>query len=154
VRLHHYPRPVLLQRVQAVRIPEPQEDQMTDVRLAVGSDRAKALLRFEAEWGNPILVRGERYDFAQCEILIAGDFEGLAAFCTRDQPIAELVAINAFVPHRGIGTALLMALRNRLGADFRTLWVATTNDNVIALSFYQSRGFRLSALRLGAVDEA
>ena len=36
----------------------------------------------------------------------------------------------------------------------RRLWVLTTNDNVDALRFYQRRGFRLSALRPGAVDEA
>jgi hypothetical protein len=32
--------------------------------------------------------------------------------------------------------------------------VVTTNDNVDALRFYQRRGFRLDALRPGAVDEA
>ena len=30
----------------------------------------------------------------------------------------------------------------------------TTNDNLDALAFYQRRGFRLSGLRVGAVDEA
>jgi hypothetical protein len=30
----------------------------------------------------------------------------------------------------------------------------TTNDNLGALAFYQRLGFRLSALRPGAVDEA
>ena len=34
------------------------------------------------------------------------------------------------------------------------LWLVTTNDNVDALRFYQRRGFRLRALRPGAVDEA
>jgi hypothetical protein len=36
----------------------------------------------------------------------------------------------------------------------RRIWVLTTNDNVDALRFYQRRGFRLGALRPGAVDEA
>jgi ribosomal protein S18 acetylase RimI-like enzyme len=30
----------------------------------------------------------------------------------------------------------------------------TTNDNVDALRFYQRRGFRLAALRAGAVEDA
>jgi hypothetical protein len=34
------------------------------------------------------------------------------------------------------------------------VWLVTTNDNLVALRFYQRRGFRLSALRPGAVDEA
>jgi hypothetical protein len=36
----------------------------------------------------------------------------------------------------------------------RRYWVLTTNDNVDALRFYQRRGFRLTAVRCGAVDEA
>ncbi len=32
--------------------------------------------------------------------------------------------------------------------------MTTTNDNLDALRFYQRRGFRLSALRAGAVDES
>ena len=34
------------------------------------------------------------------------------------------------------------------------VWLTTTNDNLDALRFYQRRGFRLSALRVGAVDAA
>ena len=34
------------------------------------------------------------------------------------------------------------------------LWLVTTNDNVEALRFYQRRGFRLTALRPGAVDSS
>ena len=37
-------------------------------------------------------------------------------------------------------------------AGCRRLWVVTTNDNLGALRFYQRRGFRLAALRPGAVD--
>ena len=36
----------------------------------------------------------------------------------------------------------------------RGLTRTTTNDNLDALRFYQRRGFRLSALRAGAVDES
>jgi hypothetical protein len=32
--------------------------------------------------------------------------------------------------------------------------VVTTNDNVDALRFYQRRGFRLTAVRCGAVDQS
>ena len=34
------------------------------------------------------------------------------------------------------------------------MWLVTTNDNLEALRFYQRRGFVLSALRAGAMDEA
>jgi ribosomal protein S18 acetylase RimI-like enzyme len=65
----------------------------------------------------------------------------------------ELAFIAAFERHRGIGTALLAALVEAAAGCDR-IWLATTNDNLDALRFYQRRGFRLSALRPGAVDEA
>ena len=71
----------------------------------------------------------------------------------RDRPIAELVAINAFVRHQGIGSALLRSIVDRL-EGFEVLRLTTTNDNLDALRFYQRRGFRLQALRPGAVDAA
>ena len=40
----------------------------------------------------------------------------------------------------------------RSTAGCTRLWVVTTNDNVDALRFYQRRGFRLTAVRPGAVD--
>jgi Acetyltransferase (GNAT) family len=50
---------------------------------------------------------------------------------------------------------LIAAIRDLAAShDCRRLWVVTTNDNVDALRFYQRRGFRLAALRPGAVDES
>ena len=71
----------------------------------------------------------------------------------RDRPIAELVAINAFSRYQGIGSALLRSIVDRL-EGFETLRLTTTNDNLDALRFYQRRGFRLQALRPGAVEAA
>jgi ribosomal protein S18 acetylase RimI-like enzyme len=123
------------------------------VRLAGTGERQAAIDRLATEWGDPVRVRGETYGFGECEIFIAGDFEGLAAVCLRDRPIAELVAINAFERGRGIGTMLIEAVVATL-EGFDTLRLTTTNDNLDALRFYQRRGFQLSALRPGTVDEA
>jgi len=125
-----------------------------DVRLVYGQKRDLAIARLEAEWGGPVIVRGVTYEFDDCEILMAGEMAGLAAISSRDQPIAELVAINAFERWRGVGTLLLAACVPHLRERFHTLRLTTTNDNIDALRFYQRRGFRLSALRPGAVDEA
>jgi len=110
--------------------------------------------RLAEAWGDPILVRGAAYRLADCDVLIAGDFDGLAAISRRDAPVAELVALNAFTPRRGIGTALLAALPGFLGPAFRQIRLTTTNANLDALRFYQRRGYRLAALRPGAVDLA
>ena len=63
----------------------------------------------------------------------------------------ELLALAAVDLWAGAGTALVEALV-ALAGD-RPVSVVTTNDNVDALRFYQRRGFRLRAVRPGAVDE-
>lgn len=121
------------------------------VRRAAQNERTQAIERLTAEWGDPVRVRGLAYAFSDCEIFIAGDLEGLAAVSLRDRPVAELVAINAFEKGRGIGTALIKAVAESL-QGFGALRLTTTNDNLDALRFYQRRGFRLAAIRPGAVD--
>jgi ribosomal protein S18 acetylase RimI-like enzyme len=67
----------------------------------------------------------------------------------------ELVAFAATSPWRGVGTALLEGLEDDARAHgAERVWLVTTNDNVDALRFYQRRGYRLVALRPGAVDAA
>ena len=73
----------------------------------------------------------------------------------RDRGQCEVLTIDAEQQWRGVGTALLR-LVERVAAQegCRRLWLVTTNDNVDALRFYQRRGFRLAALRPGAVDDS
>jgi GNAT superfamily N-acetyltransferase len=86
--------------------------------------------------------------------LVAGDRIGLLTY-RWDGDSVELTAIAAQQRGRGTGTALvetLVGVVRTAGAS--RIWVTTTNDNVDALAFYQRRGFRLSGIRIGAVDEA
>jgi hypothetical protein len=137
------------------------------VRLAEGDELDAARARLIAEWGEPVLMRGRAWRLADCACLVAGDaapedfardfsrdFAGLLAFSREAAPIAEVVALNAFTPRQGIGAALLAALPAHLGPGFTQLRLGTTNDNLDALRFYQRRGWRLAALRPGAVDQA
>jgi GNAT superfamily N-acetyltransferase len=116
------------------------------VRLAKESERAVAVDLLVRRWGDPVIVRSQFYPIDACDIFIAGDLEGIAAVSGRDRPIAELVAINAFIRHQGIGSALLRSIVDSL-EGFEALRLTTTNDNLDALRFYQRRGFRLHALR-------
>jgi GNAT superfamily N-acetyltransferase len=135
---------------------------LMQVRLAEGAELEAARARLVAEWGEPILMRGRAWRLAACDCLIAGgpaehfaeEFAGLLAFSRDEAPIAEVVALNAFVSGQGVGTALLAALPAHLGPGFTQLRLGTTNDNLDALRFYQRRGWRLAALRPGAVDRA
>jgi GNAT superfamily N-acetyltransferase len=97
-----------------------------DVRLALGSELQAAQARLGEEWGDLVIVRGEIYRLSECQILIAGDMDGLAAISGRDKPIAELVSINAFVRGRGVGTALLDGVIRQLRGRFHTLRLTTT----------------------------
>src|SRR5207248_8829267 len=86
--------------------------------------------------------------------LIAGDRLGLLTY-TAEPPRTEIVTLNALQPRQGIGSALIEALAADLSSrGVREIRVTTTNDNLDALRFYQRRGFRLAALRPGAVDVA
>jgi GNAT superfamily N-acetyltransferase len=67
----------------------------------------------------------------------------------------EVTSIDATPERAGTGTRLMeVVLEAARAAGCQTVWLTTTNDNLDALRFYQRRGFRLSALRSGAVDRA
>jgi GNAT superfamily N-acetyltransferase len=108
--------------------------------------------------GGEILVHGEIFDVRNLPALIAVDQKGLATYHIRkatDGAIAELITLDAVSPKRGVGTALIEALIAKVRTEgVSVLRVTTTNDNLNALRFYQRRGFRITAVRPGAVDEA
>jgi ribosomal protein S18 acetylase RimI-like enzyme len=109
-------------------------------------------------WGSSIIVnRGQIKDASQAPGLVAleGDTPvGLATYRIEGDG-CELLTLNALVSDRGIGSALLSAVRGAaISAGCHRLWVVTTNDNTPALRFYQRRGFILVAVRLDALVEA
>jgi GNAT superfamily N-acetyltransferase len=106
-------------------------------------------------WGAvEVVVHGEVIDASRLPALIAEPHRGLATY-RRLGDDAELVTLNAAPAGIGTGTALLDTLTARLRAEGCTrLWLTTTNGNLSALQFYMRRGFRLAAVRPGAVDAA
>ena len=104
-------------------------------------------------FGDRVQVRrGEPIDVLTVPGLVSeagGEPVGLLMYVATDGG-TEIVVLVAGDRRRGVGTALLDALRSAVGGPIR---VVTTNDNVDALRFYQRRGFRLLAVRPGAVDE-
>jgi GNAT superfamily N-acetyltransferase len=102
--------------------------------------------------------RGELVNSLDHPMLIAetdaGQPAGLLTYIERDGD-CEIFTLHAVRQWAGAGSALIAAIRDLAAShDCRRLWVVTTNDNVDALRFYQRRGFRLAALRPGAVDES
>ena len=111
-------------------------------------------------WGGRgvIVVHGEIVDARNLPALIAGEQKGLATYQIRQtnhNVFAELITLDAITAKQGVGTALIEALITTLRAEgVGSLRVTTTNDNLNALRFYQRRGFRITAVRPGRVDEA
>jgi ribosomal protein S18 acetylase RimI-like enzyme len=130
------------------------------VTLRAVTDSDRPLLRWlVAElWGSEIVaVHGEQLRPAEMHALLAeqaGRIIGLVTYQIGGG-ILEIVTLNAIERRVGIGTMLIDAVAEQARrADCHQVRLTTTNDNIDALRFYQRRGFRLAALRPGAVDRA
>jgi GNAT superfamily N-acetyltransferase len=128
------------------------------VRAIIEADRPTLAAFVRDRWGSErMAVRGRLVHPAELEGFVAearGALVGFAAYELRGD-VTELMLLDVVGMGAGVGTALVQAVVDAAReAGSRCLVVVTTNDNVDALRFYQRRGFRLSALRPGAVDEA
>ncbi|HEY7293618.1 MAG TPA: GNAT family N-acetyltransferase [Dehalococcoidia bacterium] len=109
-------------------------------------------------WGAPVVVsRGQTHRPAELEGYLAearGELAGLVTLY-REGDECEVVTLNSEEPGSGLGAALMhAAIEHARARGCRRLWLITTNDNTHALRFYQRLGMRISAVRIGAVDEA
>jgi ribosomal protein S18 acetylase RimI-like enzyme len=120
------------------------------------SDRGWAEAFLNDQFGGALQARrGELIDVLALPGFVAernGQPVGVVTY-RREGNECELAFIAALERHEGVGTSLLEALLEAV-AECERIWLVTTNDNLDALRFYQRRGFALSALRPGAVDES
>jgi ribosomal protein S18 acetylase RimI-like enzyme len=105
----------------------------------------------EDRWGSEIVVaHGVVYAPADLPGFVAeeeGRPVGLLTYRVENDD-CEVVTIDAFETRRGVGSALVEAAA---ALGHRRLWLVTTNDNVGAQRFYERLGFRLAAVRAGAI---
>lgn len=67
----------------------------------------------------------------------------------------EIVTIDATQKFQGLGTKLLNAVKETAQASgCHRLWLITTNDNLVALRFYQRRGFVLADIHVNALEKS
>jgi cytidine deaminase/N-acetylglutamate synthase-like GNAT family acetyltransferase len=79
---------------------------------------------------------------------------GLATYHI-EVPACELVTLNSVEESRGVGTALIDAVKEEARRSGCTrLWLITTNDNLRALEFYQRKGFTIAAVYPNALAES
>jgi GNAT superfamily N-acetyltransferase len=131
---------------------------MIDVRPLADDDRAWAVQVETDSWSKPVVARlGELVDPTQLPGFIAfldGQRAGLASYAVRGEE-CELVTIRSLREGRGVGRALLDAVRDAAAAAGCTrLWLITTNDNLRALELCQRWGMEIVAFHRHAVTEA
>jgi len=122
-------------------------------------DRAAIGALFRQAWGDTFMVsRGRRHNVAELGGWIARDRAGQivgVVTCRGEEREAEIVSLDSLREGQGIGSALVAAVVARAWArGLARVWLVTTNDNLLALGFWQRRGFDLVALHRGAVEEA
>lgn len=82
------------------------------------------------------------------------EMAGLLTYSIEDGA-CEIITLNNVSQVRGVGTALIEAIRKEAKAMGCTkLWLMTNNDNLDAIRFYQKRSFRLAAIHRDAVTAA
>lgn len=84
----------------------------------------------------------------------AGPLIGLVTYRIADTE-CELMTLDSIRPGCGVGTALIEAVKQAaIQAGCKRLWLITTNDNLLALRFYQKRGFHLVAVYPNALEDS
>ncbi|MCK5313587.1 MAG: GNAT family N-acetyltransferase [Anaerolineales bacterium] len=108
------------------------------------------------QWGSSqIVTRGIIHDASRLPGFVAissGKPTGLITYKILNNK-CELVTLDSTVEGKGIGSALIKAVKQEaISAGCRRMWVITTNDNLHALSFYQKQGFHLVDIHRNAID--
>ena len=124
-------------------------------------DRAGIRAFLKERWGDELMVVHEEIVRpAELPGFVAGDpgdprhLRGLVTYRIRGGA-CEIVTLDSLDEGRGVGSELVasVALAAR-SAGCRRLWLVTTNDNERAIAWYTRRGFKVCAVRVGAVDRA
>ncbi len=127
-----------------------------EVRALLPGDRDWVARLLERRWGSVRVVsrgRVHRGDRLPGLVAVQGEQRvGLLTF-RLDGDECEIVSLDSLVEGIGVGSALIEAVKEEaVRAGCRRLWLITTNDNLLALGFYQKRGFELVAVHRNALE--
>lgn len=109
----------------------------------------------DAEWGVPIVTRGQAIDPYNLPGFAAVDqaFCGAVLYQIKANE-CEIVVLFSLRDNTGAGTALISAVKEEAQkAGCRRVFLITMNDNTRAIRFYQKRGFDLKDVYINAFEQ-
>jgi DNA-3-methyladenine glycosylase I len=129
-----------------------------EIRAATACDRETIVALLRDRWGGEtMIVHDTVYRPADLPAFVAVDGPDLVGLVTYEPGIDSwhVLSLDSLVSGHGIGSALLDRVEGAArGLGCLRITLATTNDNVDAMRFYQRRGYRIAAIDPGAVDRA
>jgi N-acetylglutamate synthase-like GNAT family acetyltransferase len=125
------------------------------IRALCEADRESVAHFIKTHWGsNRIVTRGRIHRADELDGFLAeveGTLVGLLTYRVEGDA-CEIVTLNSTMQGRGVGLALLSAVKeSAVALGCKRLWLITTNDNTPALRYYQVRGFDLVAIYRNAI---
>jgi GNAT superfamily N-acetyltransferase len=124
------------------------------VRVLEAADRPWVRRLVSDEWGLPVVSPSGRYDPSTLPGFVADE---------RGRPLGvvtyrlsgdgcEVITLNSLEERRGVGTALLSAVKQVADRRGARLWLITTDDNVDAIAFYERRGMSVRRVHRDFVE--
>ncbi|WP_309506941.1 GNAT family N-acetyltransferase [Sediminibacillus dalangtanensis] len=114
---------------------------------------------FKDHWGSPeMVITSGTY---QCD-----ELPGFAAVAKGQEIVGmitytivgeacEIISLDSVLEQRGIGTKLLTLAEDMARKmNCTSVKLVTSNDNILALGFYQRRGYRIIKIYQNAIDRA
>ncbi|WP_042221827.1 GNAT family N-acetyltransferase [Oceanobacillus manasiensis] len=114
---------------------------------------------FNLHWGSPeMVISSGVYDCSELEGFTIINKEnkiiGLITYIIKDNE-CEIISLDSIEEGKGIGTTLVQEVENlAIKRKCKLVKLITTNDNLLALKFYQKRGFILYQILKNAVEKA
>jgi ribosomal protein S18 acetylase RimI-like enzyme len=129
-----------------------------EVRRLAPDDLPRLRQFWVEHWGADFMVaHGDIYRPEQLHGFVieeSAEWIGLVTFIIKDHEM-EVTSLDSLREGKGIGTTLIdKVLEEARAKECQRLFLITTNDNLNALGFYQRRGFELSKLYRGAINES
>lgn len=113
---------------------------------------------FKLHWGSPqMVISSGVYDCSELDgftVMKGDEIIGLITYIVQNGE-CEIISLDSIEEGQGIGTLLVKEVENLARLQrLKLIRLVTTNDNLLALKFYQKRGYKLLRIINNAVDIA